>query len=154
MLGFLHWVMDTLHMADAPLEQRVLLDAYSEAVAGTVERVGPAVVKIETVGRPSRDGRRRGSGGGSGSGFIFTADGFLLTNSHVIAGAASLAATLAEGQQFDAAIVGDDPDTDLAVLRCERRRGLPWAPARGFERGARRPGSRSPSAIRTDSIAP
>jgi S1-C subfamily serine protease len=118
--------MDSLHIADAPLD-RVLLDAYSEAVAGTVERVGPAVVKIEAAGRPSRDGRRRATGGGSGSGFLFTADGFLLTNSHVIAGAASLAATLAEGQRFDAAIVGDDPDTDLAVLRLNGV-GLPWAP--------------------------
>jgi S1-C subfamily serine protease len=125
-LGFLHWVMDSLHILGDPPDP-VLLDAYSEAVAGTVERVGPAVVKIETVGRPSRDGRRRGSGGWSGSGFIFTADGFLLTNSHVIAGAASLSATLAEGQRFDAAIVGDDPDTDLAVLRLNGV-GLPWAP--------------------------
>jgi len=117
--------MDSLHMLDAQTD-RVLLDAYSEAVAGTVERVGPAVVKIETAGRPSRDGRRRASDGGSGSGFIFTADGFLLTNSHVIAGAASLSATLAEGQRFDATIVGDDPDTDLAVLRLNGV-GLPWA---------------------------
>jgi S1-C subfamily serine protease len=118
--------MDSVHIGDAPPD-RVLLDAYSEAVAGTVERVGPAVVKIETSGRPSRDRRRPASGGGSGSGFIFTADGFLLTNSHVIAGAASLSAALAEGQRFDATIVGDDPDTDLAVLRLNGV-GLPWAP--------------------------
>jgi S1-C subfamily serine protease len=117
--------LDSLHVVDAPSDP-VLLDAYSEAVAGTVERVGPAVVKIEAAGRASRDGRRRPTGGGSGSGFIFTADGFLLTNSHVIAGAASLSATLAEGQRFDATIVGDDPDTDLAVLRLNGV-GLPWA---------------------------
>ena len=96
----------------------VLLDAYSEAVTRTVEDVSPAVVKIEAAGRRDR-------AAGSGSGFIFSTDGLVLTNSHVIAGSTSLTATLPAGQAFDATVVGDDPDTDLAVLRVNGA-GLPF----------------------------
>jgi S1-C subfamily serine protease len=96
-----------------------LLDAYSTAVVRTVELVSPAVVKIE-----AEHHRGRSRGGGSGSGFIYSPDGFVLTNSHVIAGATSLVAALPEGQRFDAEVVGDDPDTDLAVLRINGH-GLP-----------------------------
>jgi len=96
----------------------VLLDAYSEAVTRTVEDVSPAVVKIEASGR-------RGRAAGSGSGFLFSTDGLVLTNSHVIAGSTSLTATLPAGQAFDATVVGDDPDTDLAVLRVNGA-GLPF----------------------------
>lgn len=95
----------------------LLLDAYSEAVTRTVDDVSPAVVKIEATAR-------RGRPAGSGSGFIFSAEGLVLTNSHVIAGATSLTATLPAGQAFDATVVGDDPDTDLAVLRLNGA-GLP-----------------------------
>jgi S1-C subfamily serine protease len=94
---------------------QVLLDAYSRTVAFIADRVGPAVVRVETAGA----GRRRAAG----SGVIIAPDGLILTNSHVIAGARHLRLGLTEGGEAAATVLGDDPDTDLALLRAELPRG-------------------------------
>jgi S1-C subfamily serine protease len=92
-----------------------LLDAYSQAVVRAVETAGPAVVNIEVRVRAGARGAR--ARGGSGSGFVFTPDGLILTNSHVVHAAAELEVTLADGRRLPATRVGDDPDTDLSVIR-------------------------------------
>jgi S1-C subfamily serine protease len=98
-----------------------LLDAYSRAVVQAAESISPSVTFIEVTKTFAGSRSTAGSGSreahGSGSGFIFTPDGFILSNSHVVHGASSLAVTLSDGRRFDATIVGDDPSTDLAVIR-------------------------------------
>ncbi len=94
-----------------------VLDAYSQAVIRVVKQVGPAVVSIV--------GRRDDPNGGVGSGFLLTPDGFALTNSHVVGGRTRLAARTEDGDLVDADVVGDDPSTDIALVRLAAR-DLPY----------------------------
>jgi S1-C subfamily serine protease len=95
-----------------------LLDAYSQAVIRVVEQVGPSVLALTAA--------RGDHSGGSGSGVIITPDGYALTNSHVVGGREKLSATTEEGDRLEATVVGDDPPTDLALLRLSSRE-LPHA---------------------------
>ena len=93
-----------------------LFDAYSRAVVGAVERVAPAVVSIDVQQRGSKARRSRAQAG-TGSGFVFAADGLILTNSHVVEHADDISVTLPDGRECTADLIGQDPDTDVAVVR-------------------------------------
>ncbi|AJZ62273.1 PDZ domain protein [Paraburkholderia fungorum] len=107
------------------LSDEALLDAYSRTVIGALERVQQAVAFISVERRLPGAPAGRDSRGGTGSGFLFTPDGYLLTNSHVVHGATHITVTLADGAKFDADLVGDDPGSDLAVLRIGSPEPLP-----------------------------
>lgn len=104
-------------------EEADVLDAYSRAVIGVAEQVSPSVVNIDVNKgsngqRPLRT-RWPNERRGSGSGFIFTPDGFILTNSHVVHGASKIEVMMSDGREFKAQLIGDDPATDLAVIRID-----------------------------------
>ncbi len=103
----------------APRSDAELLDAYSEAVAGVVDSVGPSVVHLGVIGEA---GPR-----GSGSGVIVAGDGLILTNSHVVENARRIQVQLADGGRLGARVLGDDPHTDLAVVRTESSPDAPSA---------------------------
>jgi S1-C subfamily serine protease len=108
-------------IANSAVTDDSLLDAYSRAVTSAVERVSPSVVNIEvhqSAGR-TRTGEPRERRGG-GSGFVFTPDGLILTNSHVVHDARRIEVTLADGRRMSATALGDDPASDLAVIRIEK----------------------------------
>ena len=107
-------------LAPDPLDDGDLLDAYSRAVAGVVDAVGPAVVRVETGGRA---GRR----GGVGSGVVISPDGLVLTNSHVVQGNRELRLATADGLNLGARLIGEDADTDLALLHTTSPQNLPAA---------------------------
>jgi len=104
-----------------PAPDELLLDAYSRTVVSVVDRVGPAVVRVERLadnGTP---------GGGTGSGVVIAGDGLVLTNSHVVGGARRVRLSFPDGNHAEARVLGDDPDTDLALLRTELPAGTPSA---------------------------
>jgi S1-C subfamily serine protease len=125
-------------VAVATATDQPLLDTYPETVANAAERAVPAVIHLEVSGNDAP--------GGSGSGFLISPDGYALTNSHVVHGAREIRAALADGRRVSATLIGDDPDTDLAVVRvnatdCEHSRSptpTPCAPARSPSRSAAR----------------
>jgi S1-C subfamily serine protease len=102
----------------APAEA-ALLDAYSDAVTRVVDLVGPAVVKLDVL--------KGGKPAGSGSGVILSPDGLVLTNSHVAQGTPRVSVSTPDGRTFDARLIGDDPDTDLALAHIEQPVHLSWA---------------------------
>ncbi len=101
------------------LGDSALLDAYSQAVVGAAEKISASVVKIDVAqASKSRSGETRERQGG-GSGFVFTPDGLILTNSHVVHAATRIEVSFADGRRFPARTIGDDPSTDLAVVRVD-----------------------------------
>jgi S1-C subfamily serine protease len=117
------WNSETGNEARASSADPSLLDAYSTVVTSAVEKISPSVAHIEVhqAAGKTRSGEPRERQGG-GSGFVFTPDGLILTNSHVVHEAARIAVTLADGRHMPATLIGDDPASDLAVIRLEMPR--------------------------------
>ena len=113
--------LDSPSPLPAATDDGTLLDAYSRAVISVVDRVGPAVVRVERLAD------RENSAGGVGSGVVIAGDGLVLTNSHVVGGAARVRLSFADGNAREARVLGDDPDTDLALLRCDLPASIPSA---------------------------
>jgi S1-C subfamily serine protease len=116
---------DAASQFPAPASDDQLLDAYSRAVTGAVDLVGPSVVHIQVEGPASKSTERTPRG--SGSGVIVSPDGLILTNSHVVHGAAGISVATSESRPMPARLLGDDPDTDLALIRVVPSVTLPAA---------------------------
>ncbi len=133
MNDYLEWISNSGETSDrtgvlaaTPADEQ-LLDAYSQAVIAAAEKVSPSVahIVVEQRTRARRDARMPQEGRGSGSGFVLTPDGFVLTNSHVVHGAAKIEVTFADGNRYQAQLLGDDPDTDLALIRMDAPNAVP-----------------------------
>lgn len=119
-----------------------LLDAYSSTVVNVAKKVSPSVVQIRVSGRPTSntETRRRGPGkgdAGTGSGFIISTDGYVITNNHVVAGAARIEVALPDGREFEGTLVGRDPATDVAVVKIygDSLRGIRFADSKQVQVG-------------------
>jgi S1-C subfamily serine protease len=106
-------------------DERELFDAYSEAVSSVVDTIGPAVVRVDTRARDRKGNQPQG---GTGSGVVISPDGLVLTNAHVVGGAREIRLSDVDGRATEARLLGIDPDTDLALLRADAARSLPFAP--------------------------
>src|SRR5262245_5576799 len=111
--------------AFAATGERELFDAYSEAVSSVVDTVGPAVVRVDTRAKERKGNQPQG---GTGSGVVISPDGLVLTNAHVVNGAREIRLSEVDGRATEARLLGIDPDTDLALLRADAARSLPFAP--------------------------
>lgn len=120
--------MENTHLHHNPNDEEnkpsdlALLDAYSQAVIGATEKVSPSVVHISI----KRAGKKRRDQGGNGSGFVLSSDGFICTNSHVVSRAEKIEVTLMNGDTYPAEVVGEDPATDLAIIK------IPPVPLQGI----------------------
>jgi S1-C subfamily serine protease len=122
------WFGHTQEAPKASADELAAMDAYSRAIVGVVERVGPAVVQVgvaKQVMAQSPFGPTARVAEGAGSGVIFAPDGYVLTNSHVVDGAQRIQVTLADGRDLPAQVAGNDPETDIAVLRVSPPDGKP-----------------------------
>lgn len=121
----INYITDEMPQNDAAFQHQAnkdaeLLDAYSQTVVRVASQVSEAVVQIK-VNKPNvrRRGQRPGGPNGTGSGFIISTDGYIVTNSHVVSGATKILVNLQDGRQFSARLIGDDPPTDIAVLQID-----------------------------------
>jgi S1-C subfamily serine protease len=118
--SFLHFVV-VVRILTLHTFPQAIMDSYSQIIIGALEKAGRGVVKIDTLSRSQGKLTKNGTG----SGFIFSSDGYVLTNSHVIQNADKIMLTLHDGAEEEAYLVGEDPDTDIALLKTNAHTALP-----------------------------